>query len=240
MMSAKSTPHVRFRNKSAAEIKYVDRGYQDSIVLIPGWANDYRIFATLDLRFNYLMPINFSPSTFEKDLLKALKKNNISKISLFGHSLGGFVASEFASKYPDLIDEVILVGIRKRYEAGVLKETGRHLKKNRKGYLYKIYDQCFSSKDEMRWFRENLLKAYCEESDLDNLLRGLAYLENAEIKPGLLNKIKKITIIHGEYDRIAPIQEAIDIKAGLPAAKFVCVKNVGHIPFLKEDFARFV
>ena len=218
-------------------MKYVDRGHLDTLVLIPGWANDYRIFAALDLKFNYLLPLNSSPVTFEKDLLAALKENNIREISLFGHSMGGFIATEFASKHRDLIKEIILVGIRKRYPAAGLTEVRNNLKKNKKGFLYKIYAQSFSNAEDMSYFKKNLLKAYCEGLDVDDLLRDLDYLEDTEIKGELLNGAKKITIIHGQHDRIAPIEEAIDIRNSLPHAKFVRVEGAGHIPFLKKDFA---
>ena len=226
--------------KSETVFKYIGRGYQKPIVLIPGWANDYRIFGALDLKFNYLIPVNSSPFTFEKGLLAALKENNISRISLFGHSMGGFIASEFASKYPNLIDEIILTGIRKRYPLKGLADVRKNIKNSKKGFLYKVYSQCFPNREDMRWFKENLLKAYCEELDLDNLLKDLDYLENAEIKPEQLIAIKKITIIHGEKDQIAPIQEAIDISERLPHAKFVCVPASGHIPVLRKDFTEFL
>lgn len=236
MISAKSVTPTQL----SKAYRYLDRGYQDSIVLIPGWASDYRIFATLDLMFNYLIPIDFSPFTFEKDLLAALKESDIAKVSLFGYSLGGFVASEFASKYPNLVDRLILVSIRKRYKTEGLEEIRRHLEKSKKGYLYKFYTQCFSKKEDMGWFRENLLKIYCKELDLDYLLKTLDYLGNTEVKPELLPAIEKIMIIHGSQDLIAPIREAIEVKDGLPHARFVSIEDAGHMPFLKENFARFV
>ena len=236
MISPKQVVYNPISDKSAVRFKYVNRGCRDWIVLVPGWASDYRIFGTSDLSFNYLIPIDFSPFTFNEKLLNALKENKISKLSLFGWSLGGFVASDFAIKYTDLIDELILVSIRKRYEARSLNDIRRHLGRSKKGYLYKFYTQCFNKKDRLHHFKENLLKVYCEELDLDYLLKTLDYLENAEIKPQLLNNIKRITIIHGEHDRIAPIQEAIDIKDKIPHARFICIKDAGHIPFLEEDF----
>ena len=73
MISAKSTI-----------FKYVNKGYRDSIVFIPGWASDYRIFSNLDLDFNYLLPVEFYPFSFEKDLKEALEKNSIKKNSRIG------------------------------------------------------------------------------------------------------------------------------------------------------------
>ncbi len=221
-------------------MKYIDRGRNNSIVLIPGWAADYRIFDYLDLKFNYLVPVNFSPVNFKKSLLKILKENRGEKISLFGWSLGGFVAAEFAQEHPNMVDNLLLASIRRRYEAEKLKEIKRQLIENRKGYLCKFYTRCFAKREQMSWFRKNLLKDYCENFHLNYLLETLDYLENAEIKPESLNSVKKIKIIHGECDSIAPIQEAIDISRALPHADFVCIKDAGHAPFLKKDFARYI
>ena len=217
--------------------KYIDRGHRDPIVLIPGWATDYRIFDSLDLRFNYLLPTEFSPFTFKRDLDKALREKAIKKISLFGYSLGGFAACEFAWDSPEMVDELILVGIRKRYKTNELAQIKSHLKKNKRAYLYKFYSQCFLNKEKMRYFRKNLLKAYIEELDLDYLLSTLDYLSSFEIRPELLNSIRQIKIVHGREDKIAPIGEALEIKDNLPQAQFITIDGEGHIPFLKERFS---
>ena len=221
-------------------VKYTGRGHKDSIILIPGWATDHRIFEPLDLKFNYLVLVDFSPFNFTENLSRFMKKNQIEKISLFGFSLGGFAAAEFAYKYPDLIDELILVSIRKGYNAKEISEIKNLLKRNKEAYLCKFYEQCFYREEQMRWFKGNLLKIYCEQMDLDHLLKALDYLENAKIKPELLNSIKNIKIIHGECDSIAPVQEAIDISKSLKHAKFISIKNAGHIPFLEKDFGKHI
>ena len=216
--------------------KYIDRGNKDLVVLIPGWATDYRIFNRLDLKFNYLIPVNFYPSTFEKDLLETLKENNITKISLLGWSLGGFLAAEFASKYRDLIDKLILVSIRKRYKKEEITKIKRRLNKNKRGYLYWFYTQCFPEKEKMSYFKKNLLRDYCNGLDLDYLLTTLDYLGSTEIKQEALKGIEKVKIVHGEFDKIAPIQEALDIKNDLLQAEFMTIDKAGHIPFFEDAF----
>lgn len=220
--------------------KYIDRNREDSMVLIPGWATDHRIFEGLDLRYNYLIPVEFSPFGFEQSLLEALERNHIERVSLLGWSLGGFLAAEFASKYPGLIDELILVSIRRRYREEELSEIEQNLKKNKKATLYKFYLQSFSKKDEIRWFKDNLFRYYHEKFDLEFLLKGLDYLRRAEVRPELLNKIRDIKIIHGGRDSIAPVEEARTIKKRLTKSRFLCLERAGHIPFLSEDFARWI
>src|SRR4030042_2289016 len=217
------------KNTTPTFFEYVNRGEQRCLVLLPGWATDYRIFNILNLKFNYILPVNLPTEKFDKNLLGYLKKNNFRKVSFFGWSMGGFLAASFALNYADFVDELILVSIRKKYEQEKLREIKTLIRKNKKAYLYKFYNQCFSDKTQMSWFKKNLLNLYSDNFNLKDLCRQLDYLENAKIHPQMLSCIKKIKIIHGEQDSIAPVGEALDIKNHLPQAVFICIKNAGHI-----------
>lgn len=44
------------------------------------------------------------------DILKIMQKYNLNKVSLFGHSFGGMLAIKFAEKYPDKVNNIVLIG----------------------------------------------------------------------------------------------------------------------------------
>jgi proline iminopeptidase len=46
----------------------------------------------------------------EKDLKKVMKKSKVKKADLIGHSFGGAVAIRFAEDYPEMVDDIVLVG----------------------------------------------------------------------------------------------------------------------------------
>ncbi|MDP8290091.1 MAG: alpha/beta hydrolase [Candidatus Susulua stagnicola] len=223
-----------------SNFKYLDRGKDKTIVLIPGWATDYRIFDLLNLEFNYLLLIDFSFSSFETSLFNALRNKGIKKVSLLGWSLGGFLAARFAQEYPELTEELILLGIRKKYNQEKTAEIGKLLKRSKKTYLYKFYQQCFFKPKSMSWFKENLLKAYCQDFDLEYLLKTLDYLVKSQINTQELSAIKKIKIIHGERDQIAPINEAREVCKGLVGAELITIKNCGHALFLETDLKKYI
>ena len=219
-------------------MKYIDRGAQDTMVLIPGWATDYRIFNMLELPFNYLLPLDFSPAVFNEKLIRQLKERSISKVSVFGWSLGGFMASDFAARYPELVDRLILISIRDSYTKEEISHIKDYLRKNKRGYLYKFYTSCFSKDDDISWFRKNLLKEYCEMFNLDYLISTLDYLADRRIDTGPLREIERIEFIHGEHDKIAPIKEARQVLTRLPQAKFIRIENAGHMPFFNKGFVK--
>lgn len=219
-----------------SEFKFIDRGFKNLLVLIPGWATDYRIFSNLNLDYNYLLTTSLHPFDFEKALLDKLDKTK--KISLFGWSLGGFLAAKFASRNLNRIDELILLGICRKFCIASLKDIELKLKKNKKAYLYKFYHECFSDNDieAFTWFKKNLLKEYIDKIGIKDLLCGLDYFSKARISPQSLMPVSKIRIFHGAKDKIVPLKEAITIKSKIPHAEFICLEPTGHMPFLNPQF----
>ena len=225
-----------------SEFRLFDRGFEETILLIPGWATDYRVFEELDLGFNYLAPIKFSPFNFKRGLIAALHAHGIERISILGWSMGAFLASDFAGAHPNRVDDgIFIVSAKERYEKDALEETRVHLKKNRKGYLYKFFNDCFcgSEREAFLRFKNGLLKSYIAENDDETLFEGLDYLSDARIKPGGLER-KNVTFIHGREDRIAPMREALKLKEGLPQAEFISLDGTGHIPFFNPSFSGLV
>jgi len=219
------------------DLIYLNRNKRNSIVLIPGWASDYRIFDALDLEFNYIIPKTFSTATFKQELQTELKQMDVSSVSVFGWSMGAFLAVDFALTHMDMVNELFLVGIRKKYNPKDIALIKDYLKKSKKGYLYKFYTECFANKEEGTWFRENLLKTYCKEMDTEKLVDTLDYLSSVEMSSEHLLPFEKLTIIHGECDKIAPVEEAREIINGLPRARFISFQDTGHMPFLRERFS---
>lgn len=221
-----------------SKFKAVRRGFKDTIVLVPGWATDYRIFGNLDLNYNYLMPVDFSPASFADSLSEFLDTLSIGRVSLFGWSQGGFLALDFASRNAGKINELILAGMRKRYDREALEKIKPKLTKNKKAFLYKFYLDCFSAADNeaCKWFKSRLLKEYLDSMSAEQLIEGLDYLSMAGINTEALSGIKKISIFHGSEDRIAPFREALEIKSCLPQAEFIRIEGSGHFLFLNPDF----
>lgn len=221
-----------------SEFRLHERGFKDYLLLIPGWAADYRIFEKLDLKFNYLVPVAFSTTDFKERLLESIHKNSLDKVSIFAWSMGAFLAADFISEYPEKAGRhVFFVSAKRQYDAEAINAIKEYLKKNRRGYLYKFYDECFSGgeKESFSEFKRRLLKSYISTMTSEALLEGLGYLSGASFM--LRDSLKSnVIFIHGACDRIAPIDEALQLKSGLPQSEFIVIEKAGHLPFLSHDF----
>jgi pimeloyl-ACP methyl ester carboxylesterase len=218
-----------------SQFRLFDRGYEETIALVPGWGTDYRIFSRLDLRANYLVPVSMALDGFADDLSQALDELSFSQISLVGSSLGGFMAARFANLYPDRVSGLTLVGIRRRYDPASLEEVAERLRRNKKAFLYKFYRSCFSLRDAqgLQWFKDNLFSDYVKTMTEESLLEGIEYLASAALDT--LPRDFTATIFHGTEDAVAPFPEALEI-ARNNGARFIPLDGLGHIPFFNSAF----
>ena len=219
------------------QFKFIDRGFNKDMLLIPGWATDWRIFEKLDIPFNYILPEDMLPARFESMFDSLLDMIEPSGISVLGWSMGGFIAADLVSRYPRVFDKAVLVGIRRRYNENDINHVSACLKKNTRAYLYKFYKSLFSEPEKSResWFKESLLKKYLEDSDSLHLSDGLDYLANRELKVDSLDSSRTI-FIHGENDIIASLEEARLLVANMPLARFIPIRSACHFPILRDEF----
>lgn len=222
-----------------SKFRYIDRDKKESIVLIPGWATDFRIFDGLDIEYNYLVPVEYSPRGFGDDLERALNEHALNRISLLGWSMGGFVACEILPRFRHRIDTLTLVSVRRRYDKANNDMIKAVLVKNKKGFLRKFYADCFTGcdRDLYELLKAGLLKEYRDNLELAYLLDGLNYLSTHSIEPQTLVGAS-VTFVHGSADTIAPMGEAVEMHDALPGARLVSIEGAGHMPFFSVDFKR--
>jgi len=223
-----------------SKFKHIKRNYSKTLVFLPGWATDYRIFGNLELPYDYFIPEEISLDNFNRDLLRALEENNIQKVSLFGWSLGAFLAIDFFLEHPVHTDELFLLGVRSHYERQGLLKVRADLERDKTVCLSEFYANCFSSFDAMgrEWFKGNLQDIYLKEMNIENLFQGLDYLASARIDADSLRNTPKIKFFHGKLDRIAPFIEAEQLRHKLNHAEFITFHKLGHNLFLNAEFAQ--
>ncbi len=220
-----------------SEFEFFPRGgFAETLLLVPGWATDHRIFRPLDLEFNYLAAVAFSPRNFQQGLLSALRRHRLDRVAVLGWSLGGYLALEFARQHPERVLQGALfaVGLRERYEPETIEAIKGRLARNKAAYLRRFYEACFSpgEREARGWFERELLKSYLELMEPEALLAGLDYLASASPADA------KARFIHGREDRIAPVEEMLAMKERLPGVRLVCMENAGHAAFLNPEFKK--
>ncbi|MEW6719839.1 MAG: alpha/beta fold hydrolase [Thermodesulfobacteriota bacterium] len=213
-------------------------GAAPSLVLLPGWATDSRVFDGL---FPGVASARVSgslrPDGFHDRLAAFLDGAARNPVTVIGWSLGGFLAAEFAARHPGRVRRLVLVGVRKRYPAADVEAARERLLSDREGCLSDFYAQCFfpSRMKEYRRFRSGLQAEYLREMDDEALLSGLSFLSGAVLSAEDLPACP-VTIVHGERDVVAPASEAEELARESGRAAFRLLAGAPHAAFLDERF----
>jgi len=212
------------------------RGFSKLLVLLPGFAFDYKIFSFLDLPFDYLYPrslITIDAIDRLKELLLDIR-HNFKAIYLLGWSLGGNIALLLYKDIPFVFSSISLVSIRNKYLREDISKQISMLREDHDKMLKDFYRKCFlGQKSFFYWFRHHLEKEYLYKFSTAKLIRQLTFLENDYIE---LSYIKtRLLLFHGKRDLIAPLDDIPEIPYG---AKRFILKSASHIPFLDTRFTK--
>ena len=212
-----------------------------SMVLLPGWATDGRIFDGVFPGVTAVTTGPIRPEGFPQRLAAFLDRTARGPVTIVGWSLGGFLAAEFARKYPARVRRVVLVGIRREYPEGDVGAVLRSLSADPDGCLSGFYAQCFhpSQKDAYRRFRAGLQAAYLREMDGGALREGLSYLATARLSGETLPACP-VAIVHGEKDVVAPLAEAESVAREGGNATFHTLQGAAHAAFLADGFRALI
>lgn len=178
----------------------------------------------------------FSYELMARDIVEYCETNQLEKINIIGHSMGGKTAMFLATTYPDLVQKLIVVDIAPKYYAP-------HHQKILEGLAFlnsqeltsrKTADAKLSTYVEEPSVRQFLLKnLYWKEKNKLGLrlnLKSLTqHIENiSELLPKEKRFSGKTLFVKGEKSGYLLESDKENIQEHFPKAEFVSIKNAGH------------
>ncbi|WNI38841.1 alpha/beta hydrolase [Chryseobacterium sp. SG20098] len=155
---------------------------------------------------------------YTQELSEYCKVNNLTEVSIFGHSMGGYVALCYAMENPENVNSIITLGTKFDWtEEQALKESKML---NPDIILEKIpqYAQLLESQHGTKW--KQLLPAIAD------LMVDLGK------NPPLENNFATITtptqIMVGDTDNMVTIEESMRVYRSLPNAKLAVLPDTKH------------
>ncbi len=236
------------------DINYIVEGEGSPVVILHGWGanidtvrpiinilnSGYKVYA-LDLP-------GFGKSSEPKEPIDSfqyaeivrefLSLMNIQKASFIGHSFGGKLSIILSSKYPEMVDKVVLID-----SAGLIPKRGAK-------YYIKVYSfktLKFIYKNLFFWIKndkrmEGFYKKFGSDDyrDSSGIMRSiLVKVVNENLRP-ILKDIKAPTlIIWGDKDDATPLYMARIMESEIKDSGLVVFEGAGHYSYL-DQYNRFV
>ncbi len=217
------------------DFELIRRGHERSLVLIPGWGFCSDIFSSLNLSYNYILPKGPVYRDISIELYDFLLEKDIAKVSILGWSLGACIALDFQTGYPDMIETVYVVSLRRAFEQEEIKTQLEALEADPVWALKQFYRRCFLGQGaDYQWFSRTLEESSIRHWDKSKLRKGLMYLKG---KIADLSECAgtQLHIFYGERDVIAPLDK---VPEPPPGVAIEVIPGTGHLPFLSSEFER--
>jgi 3-oxoadipate enol-lactonase len=246
---------MSFVQNQGAKLYWDEQGRGEPVLLIMGlgypsslWhrtrpvlAQHFRTVA-LDNRgvgLSDVPPGPYSIATMASDAAAVLDAAGVSSAHVFGVSMGGMIAQEFALQYPAKTRSLILgctspggpVAIRaERKVSDILMARGMSLEQAREAILPYIYDPDTPPEkiaEDVSWRRRCLPSLEGYTAQLQGILAWESYSRLALIAAPTL-------VIHGKSDALVPPANGELIAARIPDAKLVLLDHASHL-FLTDQ-----
>ncbi len=244
---------IMIKNVKGLDINYIVEGEGEPVIVLHGWGANintvlpivnilkdrYKVYA-LDLPgFGESEEPKEPISSFEyaKIVKDFIVDEGIEKASFIGHSFGGKLSIIMGSKYPDMVNKIVLID-----SAGLIPKRG--IDYYVKVYSFKslrfIYKNFFFwLKDDKRMERFYKKFGSTDYRDSSGVMRKILVIVVNENLKDLLKDIKAPTlIIWGDEDTDTPLYMAKTMEKEIKDSGLVVLEGAGHYSYL-DDYYTF-
>lgn len=244
----------------SVELYYEQWGAEDAppIVLLHGWtgasllfkdfgpalAENYRVVAP-DLRGHGQSAkpkAEYTIQSFSDDTRALLQALGIQQeVVLFGQSMGGLIALDYAIRYAETLDKLIIANS----SAKLLGSWRSWLEWQMIMLFYRISPEKVFAKQSEAFFHQppgdpnllNELVAMSLQTPKDVALNAIKHSSRADLTHDLGNIKTPTLVITSEFDMPSLAEGTRRVHQLLPNSQLVVVPNCGHVPFIEQmDF----
>lgn len=232
-------------------------GSGEPLVLIHGWAMHtgiWRNFAKqLAQHYQVIcvdLPGHGRSEKLPEFTLEAIS-NHLEKIlpttvcSLVGWSLGGAVALDLASRFPDRVKNLVIIGSNPCFvktptwagiKMSVLEKFAAELTQDCRGTLLRFLSLQVSGLEDSRTVLKELKAALqdCDSPDTTVLQGGLNILQQQDLRSQLVKLACPVQVILGSHDTLVPMAVGEQMRGLNPKLRLNVIDKAAHVPFLSH------
>ncbi len=232
-------------------IKYYDHGQGEPLLLVHGlgaeadvWAyclepfsQTHRVIAPDLLGFGRSSKplINYRIRTFVEMLERFLQALGVPRISVVGHSMGGWISAAFAIQFPERVNKLVLNDAIGLVSGAV--EIPIDLRPSSLRNMHEVLEFMFYNKSlATDGLVEAAYEFHLERNDGPTIASVLETIHH-KLDPldDQLGGLKAPTLlVWGDCDRVSPLSVAQNYERLIAGAKLVVIPQCGHIPALEK------
>jgi len=164
------------------------------------------------------------------------------KVSVIGHSMGGYVAMAFAAKFPERIASLVLmhspVSVADAQSIKLRDREGRLLQKGKRDLLLQLtIPSNFAPQNiDAMGAAIGLLNQTSDQVTIEGAQRSIYAINHRSNSLHALQSAKyPVLIIIGKYDNVYSAEEQLKEATQIPGAGVLLLNHSGHLGFLEEE-----
>lgn len=244
---AQPMPPGQVIHVNGIDLHYVDRGKGEPLLLVHGiggcgdgqmrWiadalAQDYRLIIP-DLRahgWSTGAASSFTTLKASEDIAALLNSLGLRRVSAIGVSAGGMVLLHLATREPDRISSMVLVGTGHRITDQTRAFARGMTMGTLKGAARDLYQSCaVRGEDQMQGLVDRFRSLVGTNTD------------DVNFSTVRLNSIRARTlIVHGDRDKLFPVEIPFEMYRGIPKSELWIVPGGGHPPIWGDNRPEFL
>ena len=162
----------------------------------------------------------FSMELFAADVLSVMHEQQLDKISVFGYSMGGYVALYLAKHHPDKIDKIVTLGTKYHWDETIAANELKMLNPEKLEQKVPAFAAALRERHAPAEWKQVLRKTSEMMVALgkDNTLKITDYASIGH--PALL--------LLGDRDKMVTLNETVEVFKALPNAQMEILPNTQH------------
>lgn len=188
-------------------------------------------------------PLDYTFDQFATVLNELLLLLNVTgKLSIIGHSMGGYVALAFAAKFPKRMASLVLMHSPTRaadeQSIKLREREGRLLTKGKRELLLQVTIPSNFAPGNAGIMDDSLFKLIeaSNQVTLDGALHSIYAINHRGNSLAALQKANySILIVIGKYDNVYSAAEQLIDASQIPNAKVLMLNHSGHLGFMEEE-----
>lgn len=217
------------------------------VPVFPGLSKKFEVIIPDIIGFGYSdkPTVEYSMDFFVEFLNRFMKALSIKQATFIGSSFGGFLATEFAMKFPNQVNKLVLVS-----PAGTMRTSTQTLDEYIMAALYPTYENVAKAFSHMTYnseiVPESTIRDFINRMRLPNAKYAfMSTLLGIRDSPNLAGRLSKINVptlcIWGEHDQMIPFQYSAAY-GDIPGCTTKVMKGCGHTPPIENpnEFTKLV
>jgi pimeloyl-ACP methyl ester carboxylesterase len=251
--------NIQFQGQS---IYYRIEGSGQPVMLVHGFSEDGTVWenqvAALNNQYQLIIPdlpgsgqsSNINPEStkswsmeyFAECLLAILQEENIEKLTMIGHSMGGYITLAFAEKYPEKLQAFSL------FHSSAFADSEEKIATRRKGIKFirengpqKFLEQSIPNlfSEETKKQRPELVQKILSRFTNFSAESLVSYYEAMILRPDRTSVLKNfshpVQFIMGKFDSAVPLEQGLQ-QCHLPGLSYIHIlDHSGHMGMWEES-----